>query len=496
MAPPSSVATSAPAHTANPAWPRACRRAPDPRRSPTLLRRKTARPTRAYKLSMPKIKSLPRSAPAGVEQIATRRALVTPRTARLATTAHRGAALRHPTRAHSPAEAPQPGNDTCNENRRHPSGQKRVPSKAALLRGSPKDAPPRATPRVSMTPSEQVVKPGSAGPPQPLRNVSPSMARSRQTPEKTKPAMSKKSTASKPTDAAPETPEVDDELEAETEADDVVPTAGAATLEDDFDDDAEVEAVVVDEDDDDRKPPSAKQKKDEEGGGDSMLARYFREMATHSVMGPDEELSTAIDVENAEVEQWCAALAYLPAAEHILETLTRFLPTGDDALDLPQLAELHKLVKTYKKQRNKLTREQEKKWRSHCEALARAIRLADSDRLWIAGCVEAARSLGEPDSPDDLEDEGIAIAPPPASTASVPQLAVTAGYKKYVEQIHAATEECKRVKNRFVKANLRLVVSIARRYNRGRLPLIDLIQEGNIGLMKAENKFEYRRGYK
>jgi RNA polymerase primary sigma factor len=40
------------------------------------------------------------------------------------------------------------------------------------------------------------------------------------------------------------------------------------------------------------------------------------------------------------------------------------------------------------------------------------------------------------------------------------------------------------------------VVSIARRYNRGRLPLIDLIQEGNIGLMKAVDKFEYRRGYK
>jgi RNA polymerase primary sigma factor len=347
-----------------------------------------------------------------------------------------------------------------------------------------------------MNPSEQVVKPGTPRTPQPLRNVSPSMARSRQTPEKTKPAMSKKSTASKPTDVAPETPEVDDEVDAETDADDVVPAAGAATLEDDFDDDAEVEAVVPDEDDDDRKPPSAKQKKDDEGGGDSMLARYFREMATHSVMGPDEELSTAIDVENAEVEQWCAALAYLPAADHILETLTRFLPTGDDALDLPQLAELHKLVKTYKKQRNKLTREQEKKWRAHCEALARAIRLADSDRLWIAGCVEAARSLGEADSPDDLEEEGIAIAPPPASTASAPQLAVTAGYKKYVEQIHASTEDCKRVKNRFVKANLRLVVSIARRYNRGRLPLIDLIQEGNIGLMKAVERFDHSRGYR
>src|SRR5439155_778957 len=51
-------------------------------------------------------------------------------------------------------------------------------------------------------------------------------------------------------------------------------------------------------------------------------------------------------------------------------------------------------------------------------------------------------------------------------------------------------------KNRFVKANLRLVVSIARRYNRGRLPLIDLIQEGNIGLMKAVERFDHSRGYR
>ena len=54
----------------------------------------------------------------------------------------------------------------------------------------------------------------------------------------------------------------------------------------------------------------------------------------------------------------------------------------------------------------------------------------------------------------------------------------------------------KAAKNEFVKANLRLVVSIARRFNHGRMPLADLIQEGNIGLMKAVERYDYRRGYR
>jgi len=57
-------------------------------------------------------------------------------------------------------------------------------------------------------------------------------------------------------------------------------------------------------------------------------------------------------------------------------------------------------------------------------------------------------------------------------------------------------QEAEAVKKELIDANLRLVVSIAKRYTRRSLQFLDLIQEGNIGLMKAVEKFEYRRGYK
>src|SRR5690554_2896092 len=65
--------------------------------------------------------------------------------------------------------------------------------------------------------------------------------------------------------------------------------------------------------------------------------------------------------------------------------------------------------------------------------------------------------------------------------------------RRKLNQLVRAGEEARQT---FIRANLRLVVSIAKRYGNSRLPFLDLVQEGNLGLIRAVEKFEYRKGFK
>ncbi len=236
-------------------------------------------------------------------------------------------------------------------------------------------------------------------------------------------------------------------------------------------------------------PPSgsiAPKKADPEPGTDSMLSRYFRDMATHQVMGPDEELQTAQDVEQAELDYWQAMLSYVPVAELVLDQLERDVATlpEQDQPSLPQIAELRELVAQYRKQRSKLLAHQTRRWEELTRDVASSVRLPDSDRIWMASAHRIARTAATPSDPGARDADDRSVVPD------------TQAYRRFLARVKRADGVQQRSKNRFVKANLRLVVSIARRYNRGRLPLIDLIQEGNIGLMKAVERFDHTRGYR
>ena len=224
----------------------------------------------------------------------------------------------------------------------------------------------------------------------------------------------------------------------------------------------------------------------DEGGGDSTLSRYFRDMATHDVMAADEELRTAIAVEESEVEHWSAMLSFLPATDILLDGLEKHIEKLNevDRPSVPQIADLRKLVKHAKKTHWKLSVNEGKKLVDLSAALARAVRLPDSDRIWMAGALETAHRLCSTAELDDDESG-------PRST-----VLLYPGAKKWLALVERSFLKQQAAKKKFVQANLRLVVSIARRYNRGRLPLIDLIQEGNIGLMKAVERFDHLRGYR
>jgi RNA polymerase primary sigma factor len=233
---------------------------------------------------------------------------------------------------------------------------------------------------------------------------------------------------------------------------------------------AELEAVIGAAEDEE-----APEKREAEEPS-NFLAMYFRDMARLAVLRPQEEFDSARKIEALEIALWARILSFVPFIDHVLKVCERTLENS--------VVEFKTL-------------------RRHAPACARKrVARADMERL-ERGVVRASERLRALDVDKRILDVVLAelrkVARGQAGRIVSEPLRFsprTRPFKIYLREVARSYHAAHNAKNEFVKANLRLVVSIARRFNYGRMPLADLIQEGNIGLIKAVERYDYRRGYR
>jgi RNA polymerase primary sigma factor len=232
-------------------------------------------------------------------------------------------------------------------------------------------------------------------------------------------------------------------------------------------------------DEDDEEEAEGEEASTERRRGDdepaSFLAMYFRDMAELDVLRPEQEFETARNIEQMELDLWRTVVGFAPGTGWILDIVEREL-----GKPLPE-AKLHRAAAD--RARRKSSIQARSRFEKAGAQLAIKLRLLDIDRIFIDAALAEIQRVGR--ATKGLPIEG-----------TIPFSTSTKAFADYVRIVSAKALRLKAAKNEFVKANLRLVVSIARRFNHGRLPLADLIQEGNIGLMKAVERYDYHRGFR
>jgi RNA polymerase primary sigma factor len=194
---------------------------------------------------------------------------------------------------------------------------------------------------------------------------------------------------------------------------------------------------------------------------------YFRDMAELDVLRPEEEFTSAREIESLEIMVWEAALSHPQAIDAVLDAVEA----------IPD----HRATTEQKTLRRIADGRDAKAFARASARAARKLRADDVDHMFIEAALGAI----------DRISLGIGV-----RGSDAPSLGRTTKVSEWLRRVQSANRAAADARNDFVKANLRLVVSIARRFNHGRMALADLIQEGNLGLMKAVERYDYRRGFR
>jgi RNA polymerase primary sigma factor len=204
----------------------------------------------------------------------------------------------------------------------------------------------------------------------------------------------------------------------------------------------------------------------------TYLSMYFRDMALLDVLRPEEEFTSAREIEALEIMLWEAVLSHAPVISRLLDAIE----TVPDYTASNEVKALRKLAGA---------RDPKALARVSARA-ARKLRATDTDHLFIDAVLVAI----------DHVALGIGVRGDDSSSSRVGGVGRAKVFAEWLRRVHSANRAANDARNDFVKANLRLVVSIARRFNHGRMALADLIQEGNLGLLKAVERYDYRRGFR
>lgn len=208
----------------------------------------------------------------------------------------------------------------------------------------------------------------------------------------------------------------------------------------------------------------------------TALSSYMRDLAHADVMTAEEEKAAAEHIRHMRAERWRALLAYPPIAAGVLELVERRLGGDLDATLLDAAARATASLRAARRVKH------ERAYTQAMRELAEALAAADRDQI-VADMVCADLESLEA---GQFEGLGMTIVP----------LRRTDTFSRYVRKVRRANAGFHAARNAFVRANLRLVVSLARRYGRGRMATDDLVQEGNLGLMKAVDRFDPDRGFR
>lgn len=230
-----------------------------------------------------------------------------------------------------------------------------------------------------------------------------------------------------------------------------------------------------------------KEKKDTKVNLTNHLGVYLNEIARFSVLTPERERAISAEIAELRNSYWLSILAYPP----FVAPITKLIEAQDFDSKDEKFEALGNLDEKLEAARNSSRAYRDRETRAHLKAyetakeeLANFMSQLDVDGDITEIILEDLQALRANHSAHELR---LQVTHPPRGSRP---------FSEYVRSVCNHAEALDRSKNKFIRANLRLVVSIARRFDHGVMPLEDLIQEGNIGLMKAVDRFDGSRGFR